>query len=102
MTWTLVMRLLDAIGRWRERRTAFRSLERLDDRLLRDIGVHRHEIALVAYHSARPMPVSHFGRREAVVLPNGSLMDLPRRRSPARRSPARRPQCGLDCAANCS
>ncbi len=77
MIWTFVMRLLDAIGQWRERRTAVRGLSRLNDHLLMDIGIHRHEIASAVHQAAKSMPVSCIGHRKAVVLPNGSQMDLP-------------------------
>ena len=77
MTWILSMRLLDAIVGWHERRTTIRRLSRLNDHLLRDIGIHRHEIASVVHQSARSMLVSYDGQGKAVALPNGSLMDLP-------------------------
>ena len=84
MIWILVMRLLNAIGRWHERRTTIRRLLRLDDRLLKDIGIHRHEIASVVHQCARSMPVYHNGRGTAVVLPIGSLRALSCRVGPGR------------------
>ncbi len=82
MTWILSVRLLDAIMRWHESRTRIFRLSRLNDHLLRDIGIHRHEIASAAHQSARSMPVSYIGHRKAVVLPNGSLLDFQRRAVP--------------------
>ena len=84
MIWILVMRLLNAIGRWHERQTTFRRLSRLDDRLLKDIGIHRHEIASVVHQYTGSMPVYHNRHGKAVVLPNGSLMALSCRVGPGR------------------
>ena len=75
MIWTFVMRLLDAIGQWRERRTAVRGLSRLNDHLLRDIGIHRHEIASAVHQSAKSVPVSNNGQGRTIALPNGSFME---------------------------
>ncbi len=75
MTWILVMRRLDAIRRWHERRTTVRRLSQLNDRLLQDIGIHRHEIESAVHQSAGGLPASYQGHGKAVVLPNGSLMD---------------------------
>ncbi len=76
MTWILSMRLLDAIVGWHERRTTIRRLSRLNDHLLRDIGIHRHEIASVVHQSAKSVPVSNNGQGTTIVLPNGSLMPI--------------------------
>ncbi len=75
MIWTFVMRLLDAIGQWRERRTAVRGLSRLNDHLLMDIGIHRHEIASAVHQSAKSVPVSNNGQGKTIALPNGALME---------------------------
>ncbi len=75
MLWIPTMRLSNAIGRWRERRTAIRWLSRLNDHLLRDIGIHRHEIASVVHQSAKSVPVSNNGQGRTIALPNGSLME---------------------------
>jgi uncharacterized protein YjiS (DUF1127 family) len=75
MIWTFVMRLLEAIGQWRERRTAVHRLSRLNDHLLMDIGIHRHEIASVVHQSAKSNPVSNNGQGKTIALPNGSLME---------------------------
>ena len=84
MIWTLVMKLLNAIGRWHERQTTIRRLSRLDDRLLKDIGIHRHEIASVVHQFTRSMPVYDHGHAKTVVLPNGALMALSCRVGPGR------------------
>ncbi len=84
MIWILVMKLLNAIARWHERQTTVRRLSRLDDRLLRDIGIHRHEIASVVHQYTRPMPVHYGGHGKTVVLPNGTLMALSCRVGPGR------------------
>ena len=76
MIWILVMKLLNAIARWHERQTTVRRLSRLDDRLLRDIGIHRHEIASVVHQYTRSMPVCYDRHGKTVVLPNGTLMAL--------------------------
>ncbi len=39
------VRVLDTFALWRERRAERRALARLDDRLLADIGVGRHDVA---------------------------------------------------------
>ena len=75
MTWTLVLRLLNAIGRWHERRSIIRRLSRLNDRLLQDIGIHRYEIASVAQQSAKSMPASDNGHGKAVAPANDALME---------------------------
>ncbi len=75
MTWTLVLRLLNAIGRWHERRSIIRRLSRLDDRLLQDIGIHRFEIASVAHQSTKSMPASDNGHGKAAAPANGSLIE---------------------------
>ncbi len=75
MIWTFVMRLLYAIGQWRERRTAVRRLSRLNDHLLMDIGIHRHEIASAVHQSAKSVPVSNNGQGKTIALPNGALME---------------------------
>ena len=74
MLWIPTMSLLDAIVRWRERRTTIRRLSRLNDHLLRDIGIHRHEIASAVHQSAKSVPVSNNGQGKTIVLPNGSFM----------------------------
>ena len=43
-TGSLFATLLEKVASWHHRRDAIRSLERLDDRLLRDIGLTRHDI----------------------------------------------------------
>lgn len=43
---------------WRMRRAAINELSRLDDRLLRDIGIHRGEIAAVVDGMLRRPPVA--------------------------------------------
>ena len=75
MTWILLMRLLDAIRRWHERRTTIRRLSQLNDHLLQDVGIHRHEIESMVHQSVGSMPASHQGHGKTVALPNGALMD---------------------------
>ena len=84
MTWILLMRLLDAIGRWHERRTTVRRLSQLNDRLLQDIGIHRHEIESAVHQSVGSLPASNQGHGKAVILPNGALMDPPCCTAPGR------------------
>ncbi len=79
-----VARTLDTIGQWRERRSAIRRLSRLNDHLLRDIGIHRHEIASAVGRAARSLPVASNGHCKSVVLPNGALMALSCRTGPGR------------------
>ena len=46
-----VLKLLNAIHRWHERRQAIQALSELDDRILRDIGIDRGAIPhVVANH----------------------------------------------------
>ena len=75
MTWMLLMRLLDAIGQRHRRRTTIRQLSRLNDHLLQDIGIHRHEIQSVVHQSAKSLPVSDNGQGKTLTLPNGALME---------------------------
>jgi uncharacterized protein YjiS (DUF1127 family) len=44
MTNFLITRLGRSVARWRQARNAMRGLERLDDRMLADIGITRSEI----------------------------------------------------------
>ena len=75
----LFTRPIAAAWRWHERRQMTQTLSGLNDRLLRDIGIERRDIEAVAHRAtlssgslaARPRRP---GR--AVVLPNGTLMDL--------------------------
>lgn len=47
--WHVIVTLAGTLGRWQERRTAYRELMDLDDRMLRDIGISRSQIpAIVA------------------------------------------------------
>ncbi len=63
----LVENTVDAVRAWRQRRAAFAELSRLDDRLLKDIGIDRSEIravvnGMVSRPSARtyrPAPALH-------------------------------------------
>ncbi len=75
MTWILLMRLLDAIRRWQTCRTTIRRLSRLDDRLLKDIGIHRREIASVVDQSVSSMPAFSEGHGKAVARPDGPLTE---------------------------
>lgn len=75
----LFARPLAAAWRWRERRKTIRDLSGLNDRLLRDIGIARHEIETVAHRatpSSGPVAARHLRAGRAVVLPNGALMDV--------------------------
>lgn len=66
--------LFAAAWRWHDRRKAIRALSGLDDRMLRDIGLERHDIEAAVGGGAGPRTD---GRRPGrmVVLPNGTLMD---------------------------
>jgi len=41
---TAIRRIVDRIRAWNERRAAIRQLHAMSDRMLRDIGIQRHEI----------------------------------------------------------
>lgn len=58
MIWILLMRLLDTIRRWRARRATIRQLSRLDDHLLKDIGIDRWQVECVARKLAESKPAS--------------------------------------------
>ena len=47
---TFVAALWSALGHARDRARAIESLNRLDDRALKDIGVHRTEITSIVHH----------------------------------------------------
>ena len=72
MTWMLLMRLLDAIKGWQERRTTIRRLSRLSDHLREDSGLHRQEIESEARGPARPMPASGDRRSRSAARPGRS------------------------------
>ena len=84
MTWILLMKLMDAFKRWHERRATIRRLSQLNDHLLRDIGIHRHEIEALVQQSVRSMPVSYKAHGVVVTLSDGSLMDQSCRAVPER------------------
>lgn len=82
----LMTSLLAAFGRWHDRRKTIRTLSGLNDHLLRDIGIDRHEIESAVRRSAGPRSAGSWsaGSRPvvpgrpggAVILPNGTLMNL--------------------------
>lgn len=75
----LFTNLFAAAWRWHDRRKAIRTLSGLNDRLLRDIGLERHDIEAAVDGRVGPPAGWHRpgGRRPGrmVVLPNGTLMD---------------------------
>lgn len=48
-----IVRVINAVRRWNEKRIALRELASLDDRLLSDIGVSRDEIKDLVYQAER-------------------------------------------------
>ncbi len=48
----------EAFSRWRARRTAA-ALEELDDEILKDVGISRHEIPAIALKATRKRVPSH-------------------------------------------
>jgi uncharacterized protein YjiS (DUF1127 family) len=77
----LFTKLLAAFGRWHDRRNTIRTLSGLNDHLLRDIGIDRHEIESAVrrsagFRSAGSGSVVPGRPAGAVILPNGTLMNL--------------------------
>ena len=52
----MLISLIAAIRRYARYRTELASINRLDDRMLRDIGVSRGELATRHYSGRRPYP----------------------------------------------
>lgn len=63
---TFLGRIADVMRRWHERRARYLAalaLRRLDDRMLKDIGVDRSEIDSVVYTGGRGRPPILMNRR---------------------------------------
>jgi uncharacterized protein YjiS (DUF1127 family) len=53
------VKVANAIKGWNDRRNAYRQLANLDDHMLEDIGIMRHEIASIAYRGKVRKPILH-------------------------------------------
>ena len=76
----LLRGLVLAYKRWQQRRTTLFQLQSLDDRMLRDIGLHRMELSSVVEESLSGSNVPPWLRRRARLNANtGTSCSAPRR-----------------------
>jgi uncharacterized protein YjiS (DUF1127 family) len=82
MIWCALVKLIAIVRRWQLRRATIRQLLRLNDHLLKDIGISRSEVEVVADQLAKSIPDSNSRAQQDSRFPSvGWTRPAPARKS---------------------